>query len=201
MAEADRLQQAPVRNESKVGADVYSHSGEFSIKVTDLAIPGRGLAFKFSRAYRAGLSHRQGALPRRTGPTLAQFLRSQAEAILACDFFSVDLLDGTQAPRPGRDRARDPTHPHPRRHAASNRGLDRPAGRQPPHGPRRPGKARQVHDPRPWLQLHDRTHGVSESLHSDSAVAYGLSPTRMAYHNKCPGRRVVAYRMEAFRAC
>jgi putative transposase len=35
--------------------------------------------------------------PRRTGPTWPQFLRSQAEAILACDFFSVDLLDGTQA--------------------------------------------------------------------------------------------------------
>ncbi len=34
---------------------------------------------------------------RRTGPTWPQFLRSQAEAILACDFFSVDLLDGTQA--------------------------------------------------------------------------------------------------------
>src|SRR5271165_2825925 len=34
---------------------------------------------------------------RRTGPTWAQFLRSQAEAILACDFFTVDLLDGTQA--------------------------------------------------------------------------------------------------------
>ena len=35
--------------------------------------------------------------PRRTGPTWAQFLCSQAEAILACDFFSVDLLDGSQA--------------------------------------------------------------------------------------------------------
>jgi putative transposase len=34
---------------------------------------------------------------RRTAPTWPQFLRSQAEAILACDFFSVDLLDGTQA--------------------------------------------------------------------------------------------------------
>jgi transposase InsO family protein len=34
---------------------------------------------------------------RRTGPTWSQFLRSQAEAILACDFFRVDLLDGTQA--------------------------------------------------------------------------------------------------------
>jgi|ERR1022692_1178342 hypothetical protein len=35
--------------------------------------------------------------PRRTGPTWSQFLRSQAEAILACDFFTADLLGGTQA--------------------------------------------------------------------------------------------------------
>ena len=35
--------------------------------------------------------------PRRTGPPWSQFLRSQAEAILACDFFTADLLDGTQA--------------------------------------------------------------------------------------------------------
>ena len=34
---------------------------------------------------------------RQTGPTWQQFLRSQAGAILACDFFGVDLLDGTQA--------------------------------------------------------------------------------------------------------
>jgi putative transposase len=35
--------------------------------------------------------------PRRADPTWPQFLRSQAEAILACDFFTADLLDGTQA--------------------------------------------------------------------------------------------------------
>jgi transposase InsO family protein len=35
--------------------------------------------------------------PRRSEPAWSQFLRSQAEAILACDFFTVDLLDGTQA--------------------------------------------------------------------------------------------------------
>ena len=34
---------------------------------------------------------------RRTAPTWSQFLRSQAEAILACDFFTADLLDGSQA--------------------------------------------------------------------------------------------------------
>ena len=33
---------------------------------------------------------------RQTGPTWPQFLRSQAEAILACDFFTADLPGGTQ---------------------------------------------------------------------------------------------------------
>ena len=35
--------------------------------------------------------------PRRSGIAWSQFLRSQAEVILACDFFTVDLLNGTQA--------------------------------------------------------------------------------------------------------
>jgi hypothetical protein len=35
--------------------------------------------------------------PRRSGPTWSQFLRYQAEAILACDFFTACLLDGTRA--------------------------------------------------------------------------------------------------------
>jgi putative transposase len=34
--------------------------------------------------------------PRRTGPTWAQFLRSQAEAIIATDFFTINLLNGAQ---------------------------------------------------------------------------------------------------------
>ena len=38
-----------------------------------------------------------GPAPRRTGPGWSLFLRSQAEAILACGFFTADLLDGTQA--------------------------------------------------------------------------------------------------------
>jgi putative transposase len=38
-----------------------------------------------------------GPAPRRTGPAWSQFLRSQAEAILACDCFSVDLPGGTRA--------------------------------------------------------------------------------------------------------
>ena len=35
--------------------------------------------------------------PRRSGLGWPQFLRSQAEAILACDFFMADLPGGTQA--------------------------------------------------------------------------------------------------------
>ncbi len=35
--------------------------------------------------------------PRRAGATWAQFLHAQAQAILATDFFTVDLLDGTMA--------------------------------------------------------------------------------------------------------
>lgn len=35
--------------------------------------------------------------PRRNGPGWSLFLRSQAKAIVACDFFTAALLDGTQA--------------------------------------------------------------------------------------------------------
>src|ERR1019366_5477439 len=38
-----------------------------------------------------------GPAPRRDGPTWSQFLPSQAEAILACDFFTVGLPGGTRA--------------------------------------------------------------------------------------------------------
>ena len=41
-----------------------------------------------------GRDRPRAAADRATWP---QFLRSQAEAILACDFFTADLLDGTQA--------------------------------------------------------------------------------------------------------
>jgi putative transposase len=38
--------------------------------------------------------------PRRTGPSWSQFLRSRAGPILACDFFTIDLLNGTPAHAP-----------------------------------------------------------------------------------------------------
>jgi len=73
---------------------------------------------------------------RRTRPTWSQFLRSQAEAILACDLFTADLPGGTQAHvlaviehASRRIRILGVTQ-HPT-------GMDHPAGTQPSHGPRR----------------------------------------------------------------
>jgi putative transposase len=88
---------------------------------------------------------------RRTGPTWSEFLRSQADAILASDFFTVARRHSGL--RPGRDRARQQAYPHPRSHSASDRGMDHAAGPQPSHGPRRTGAPGQVHDPRPWLEF------------------------------------------------
>ena len=54
----------------------------------------RSLRRPYGRSSRTSGIH---PAPRRTGPAWPQFQRSQADAILACDFFSADLLDGTQA--------------------------------------------------------------------------------------------------------
>jgi hypothetical protein len=73
--------------------------------------------------------------------------------------------------RPGGDRARDPAHPHPRRHAAPHRGVDHPAGTQPPHGPRRANAPGHVHDPRPRPELHRRVRrGPRRRRHPDRAL-------------------------------
>jgi transposase len=93
---------------------------------------------------------------RLNGPTWSQFLRSQADTILACDFFTADLLDGTQAyvlaaieHATRRIRILGVTlHP--------TGEWTTPAGPQPDHGHWRPGRPGQVHDPRPRLQLHHR---------------------------------------------
>src|SRR6266566_2658498 len=60
-------------------------------------LAGLGVKVAGSTVWEILKTNGTGPAPRRTGPTWPQFLRSQAEAILACDFFSVHLLDGTQA--------------------------------------------------------------------------------------------------------
>ncbi len=60
-------------------------------------LAGLGVRVSASTVWEILKTNGTGPAPRRTGPTWSQFLRCQAEAILACDFFSVGLPDGTQA--------------------------------------------------------------------------------------------------------
>jgi hypothetical protein len=84
--------------------------------------------------------------PRRTGPAWPLLPRSRAETILACDFFTAGLLDGTQAYVLAVTGARRQAHQDSRSHAASHRGLDRPAGRKLLMNPRRAAAPGQLHD-------------------------------------------------------
>jgi putative transposase len=70
--------------------------------------------------------------PRRSGPTWAEFLRSQAAGILACDFFTVE----TQAPddiRPVLHRTVDPAGTPSWSHRSPRLRLGHPAGQEPGH--------------------------------------------------------------------
>jgi len=94
--------------------------------------------------------------PRRTGPAWSLFLRSQAEAILACDFFTAGLLDGTQAyvlavieHASRRIRILGVTL-HPTGEWTAQQAPE------PDRGPRRAGAPGQVHGPRPRLEPHRR---------------------------------------------
>jgi YD repeat-containing protein len=51
-----RNTQPSIRNANKVAKDVYSHSGEFSPRETDLKIPCRGISFTLTRSYHSELS-------------------------------------------------------------------------------------------------------------------------------------------------
>jgi putative transposase len=53
-------------------------------------LAGLGVKVAASTAWEILKNARIDPVPRRTGPAWSQFLRSQAEAILACDFFTVD---------------------------------------------------------------------------------------------------------------
>jgi transposase len=60
-------------------------------------LAGLGITVAPSTVWEVLKKHGIDPAPRRSGPSWAEFLRSQAEAIIACDFFTVDLLDGTKA--------------------------------------------------------------------------------------------------------
>ena len=113
----------------------------------------------------------------RTGPAWSQFLRSQAEAILACDFFSAGLPGGTQA-------CVLTVIGHAARRIRILGVTLYPTGewttqqaRKPDHGPRRTGRADEVHDPRPWPGLHRRIRrGPRRCRDPDRAVPRADAP-------------------------
>ena len=59
-------------------------------------LAGLGITVAPSTVWEILKKHDIDQAPRRSGPSWSQFLRSQAEAIIASDFFTVDLLDGTR---------------------------------------------------------------------------------------------------------
>jgi transposase len=60
-------------------------------------LPGLGVNLAASTVWEILKANGISPAPRLTGPAWSQFLRSQAEAILACDLFSAGLPGGTQA--------------------------------------------------------------------------------------------------------
>jgi transposase len=60
-------------------------------------LAGLGITVAPSTVWEILKKHGIAPAPQRSSPSWADFLRSQAEAIIACDFFTLDLLDGTRA--------------------------------------------------------------------------------------------------------
>jgi transposase InsO family protein len=75
--------------------------------------------------------HRLPPAPRRSGPTWSQFLKAQARAILAADFFTVEAARLRPLLRPVPDRGRTAGRARARRHRQPRRPLDRSGGPQP----------------------------------------------------------------------
>jgi YD repeat-containing protein len=81
------FQQAPVRNASVVGAQVYSHNGEFSPQVYDFELPARGVFFQFIRKYRSANHNDFGSLGRGWTFSYAKWLEQEENDILFHDGF------------------------------------------------------------------------------------------------------------------
>src|SRR6266704_1873247 len=79
--------QAPLRGASIVGAQVYSHSGEFSPRVSDLAIPGRGISFRLTRKYRSSMSGTIGKFGRGWTFSYAKRLEERGRDVVYHDGF------------------------------------------------------------------------------------------------------------------
>ena len=98
-------------------------------------LAGLGIAVAPSTVWQILKSAGIDPAPRRDGPGWAEFLRSQAQGILALDFFTADLLNGTKVYILAVIEHGTRRDPDPGRHGAPGPVLGRSAGPEPAHGP------------------------------------------------------------------
>ncbi|XVS61864.1 integrase core domain-containing protein [Actinosynnema sp. CA-299493] len=118
--------------------------------------------------------------PERTTTTWSAFLHSQADALLACDFFETSTLSGTRL------------YVLAVIEHASHRILGHPSRQEPRHGPRRRGPTRALPDPRP-----DRKFpALFDAVLTDAGIQVVLSGVRIPHMNAIMERWVHSCRHE-----
>jgi len=98
-------------------------------------LAGLGIAVAPSTVWQILKSAGINPAPRRDGPGWAEFLRSQAQGILALDFFTTDLLNGAKVYVLAVIEHGTPPRAGSGRHRTSGPGLGGAAGQKPGHGP------------------------------------------------------------------
>ena len=124
--------------------------------------------------------HSEQSSSRRAGPSWPDFLRAQAQTILACDLFHLDTVP-LHCPctgyTPSSSRARQPTDAHTRRDRPPHRRMAHSTGPKPAHGPRRRRALLPVlirdHDAKFTAALDTRLHRRRREDHPDAGAGAG----------------------------
>jgi putative transposase len=93
---ADALQIAVRRTVRSVVLRLARENESWGYRRIHGELAGLGIIVAPSTVWQILMDAGIGPAPRRDGPGWAEFLRSQAQGILALDFFTADLLNGTK---------------------------------------------------------------------------------------------------------